>query len=1076
MRMIRALLFLLTLALVTAPGAAQEFNASTFRGLTLREIGPALTSGRIADFAVNPENPSQYYVAVASGGVWKTDDHGVTFRPIFDGQGSYSIGVVTLDPSNPHVVWVGTGENNAQRAVAYGDGVYRSRDGGRSWEHVGLENSEHIGKILVDPRDSDVVWVAAQGPVWSSGGDRGLYKTTDGGESWNKVLDISEHTGVTDLVMDPRDPDVLIAAAWQRQRKVWTLVSGGPESGLFKTTDGGESWEELTRGLPTSVDVGRYGLCQSPANPDYIYAIVEAQYDAGGFYRSTDRGQSWMKVNDYTSRGNYYQEIICDPVDPERVFSMDTYSQVTTDGGATFDRFPLPHRHVDDHALWIDPHDTDHMIIGGDGGVYETWSNGRSWHFKRNLPVTQFYKVVTDNDAPFYNVYGGTQDNWSMGGPSRTLDRSGIANSDWIVTNGGDGFESAVDPLNPDIVYAQSQYGNLVRYDRKSGQSVFIQPQPTQEGEALRWNWDAPLLISPHSNTRLYFAANKLFRSDDRGASWTAISGDLSAGIDRNEIPIMGRVWGMDAVGKNASTSIYGNIVTVTESPVQEDLLYVGTDDGLIQMTENAGGEWTRYGEFPGVPERTYVNMVLASAHDAGTVYAAFNNHKNGDFTPYLLKSTDMGANWTSIAGDLPERGSVYAIAEDPVEADLLFAGTEFGVFFSRNGGEQWMEISGLPPIAVRDLDIQKRENDLVLATFGRGFWVLDDYSPLRHATPEVLEREAHIFPIRNPLLYIQQNRQRGEQGADYFYADNPPFGAVITYFVKEDVETLEEARRAAEREAVQAGEPVEYPPFEEMRAEDLEDEPYLLFTITDDEGEMVRRIPARDGAGIRRIVWDLRHPSSSPVGEGADFNPYSEGPDGPYVAPGTYQVTLSRVVNGEASELVGDPVAFQVVPLNNATLATDDRDALLAFQMEADALMALVRTASEQMQDIRGRLGTLKTAIQRSPKLPITALEEARELEVRAAELRIELVGDRSVAARQFETPPSISERIGGVLYSSFGATSAPTGQQREQLRIAEEDFAQLRPRIQGLLEDLGALEQRMREMGGPLLPGGGN
>jgi len=1070
----RASLMLLALALFAGPGGAQEYNRSTFSGLTLREIGPALTSGRIADFAVNPEDPSQYYVAGAAGGVWKTDDHGVTFRPIFDGQGSYSIGVVTLDPNNPHVVWVGTGENNAQRAVAYGDGVYKSKDGGRSWKHMGLESSEHIGKIIVDPRDSDVVWVAAQGPVWSSGGDRGLYKTTDGGESWNKVLDISENTGVTDMVMDPRNPDVVIAAAWQRQRKVWTLVSGGPESGLYKTTDGGESWEELTRGLPTSVDVGRYGLCLSPANPDYIYAVVEAQYDAGGFYRSTDRGESWRKVNDYTSRGNYYQELTCDPLDPERVFSVDTYTQVTTDGGATFNRFPLPHRHVDDHALWIDPYDTDHMLIGGDGGVYETWSNGQSWHFKRNLPITQFYKVVTDNDAPFYNVYGGTQDNWSLGGPSRTLDRSGIANSDWIVTNGGDGFESAVDPLNPDIVYAQSQYGNLVRYDRKSGQAVFIQPQPTEEGEALRWNWDAPLLISPHSNTRLYFAANKLFRSDDRGSSWTAISGDLSAQIDRNQIPIMGRVWGMDAVGKNASTSIYGNIVTVTESPVQEDLLYVGTDDGLIQMTENAGGEWTRYDEFPGVPERTYVNMVLASAHDAGTVYAAFNNHKNGDFKPYLLKSTDMGATWTSIADDLPERGSVYAIAEDPVEPNLLFVGTEFGVFFSRDGGGQWIELGGLPPIAVRDLAIQERENDLVLATFGRGFWVLDDYTPLRHARPDVLAKTAHIFPVRDALLYIQQNRQRGEQGGDYFYADNPPFGAVITYYVKDDVQTMEEARRAAEREAVQAGEPVEYPSFEEMRAEDMEEGPYLLFTITDDQGEIVRRIPARDGTGIRRMSWDLRYASTSPVGEVSDFNPQNAGPDGPFVAPGTYRVTLSRVVDGTPTELVGDPVSFQVVPLNNATLATDDRDALLAFQVEADALMAQVRTASNQMRDIGRRLATLRTAIQRSPQLPISALEEARSLEKRAAELNIELTGDRSVASRQFETPPSISDRVGGVLYSSFGATSAPTGQQREQLRIAEEDLSELRPRIQSLMEEVAALEERLIGMGGPLLPGG--
>ena len=537
----------------------------------------------------------------------------------------------------------------------------------------------------------------------------------------------------------------------------------------------------------------------------------------------------------------------------------------------------------------------------------------------------------------------------------------------------------------------------------------------------------------------------------------------------------MGRVWGMDAVGKNASTSIYGNIVTVTESPVQEDLIYVGTDDGLIQRTDDAGGEWIRYGEFPGVPERTYVNMVLASTHQANTVYAAFNNHKNGDFAPYLLKSTDRGASWTSITGDLPDRGSVYAIAEDPVDPDLLFAGTEFGAFFSLNGGERWIEIGGLPTIAVRDLAIQERENDLVLATFGRGFWVLDDYTPLRHTDSEVLAKDAHIFPIRDALIYIEMDRARGEQGANYFYADNPPFGAVFTFYVKEDVETLREARRAAEREAWEAGEPIEYPSFEEMRAEDREQVPYLLFTITNEEGEVVRRLPARDGTGIRRITWDLRYASVSPVPDAADFDPFDEGPDGPLVAPGTYQVALSRVVDGVPGDLVAEPVPFQVVSLNNATLATQDRDALLAFQKEADALMARVRTASEQMEAIGQRLAVVKTAVKRSSTLPLEALREARELEERAADLRIDLVGDPSVAGRQFETPPSISDRVGGVLYSSFNATSAPTGQQREQLGIAEEDFAELRPLSDELLEEVAALENRLRGLGGLLMPQGG-
>ncbi|MGK7311288.1 MAG: WD40/YVTN/BNR-like repeat-containing protein [Candidatus Longimicrobiales bacterium M2_2A_002] len=1073
MKTLRTLLAMLALIVVSAPLAAQEYTASTFRGVQVREIGPALTSGRISDFAVNPDNPSEYYVAVASGNVWKTTNGGVTFEPIFDGYGSYSIGDVTLDPSNPNVVWVGTGENNAQRSVAYGDGVYKSEDGGKSFALMGLESSEHIGKILVDPRDSDVVWVAAQGPLWSAGGDRGLYKTTDGGETWEKVLDISPYTGVTDIVMDPRDPDVIIAAAWQRMRKVWTLVSGGPESALYKTEDGGETWEELTSGLPTSVDVGRYGLCLSPANPDYIYAVVEAQYDAGGFYRSTDRGESWRKVNDWTSRGNYYQELICDPVDPMRVFAMDTWTRITTDGGETIDRFPNPNRHVDDHALWIDPADTNHMIIGGDGGTYETFDNGSAWDFKENLPVTQFYKVTVDNSEPFYRVYGGTQDNWSLGGPARTLYEGGISNEDWIVTNGGDGFESAVDPDNPDIVYAQSQYGNLVRFDRQSGQAVYIQPQPTGEDEALRWNWDAPLLISPHSNTRLYFAANKLFRSDDRGASWTAISGDLSRQIDRNQLELMGRVWSMDAVGKNASTSIYGNIVALTESPLQEDLLYVGTDDGLIHMTQDAGGEWARYGEFPGIPDRTYVNMVLASQHDAGTVYAAFNNHKNGDFTPYLLKSTDMGRSWTSIAGDLPERGSVYAIAEDPVDPDLLFAGTEFGVYFTRDGGERWIEVSGLPTIAVRDLAIQEREDDLVLATFGRGFWVLDDYSPIRDATPDVLASDAHVFPVRDALLYIERERGREYQGATYFEADNPPFGAVFTYWVKDPIETIEDRRREAEEEAREAGEPVRYPTFEEMRAEDREQEPYLVFTITDEDGGEVRRLTARPGTGIQRIAWDLRAAAAAPVTDGS-FDPMDDSSRGPLVAPGTYYVAMSRVVDGEPTEMT-EPVAFRVLPLNNATLGAEDLEALMAFQVEASEFMAEIRTAAARLDDAGERLANIRTAVHRTPTLPASLLAEARALERRIADIMVELEGDPSVAQRQFETPPSISDRAGFVLYSSYGSTSAPSGQQREQLELAREDFRGLQPAIDGLMQDVEALAARLQQLGAPYIGGGG-
>ncbi len=1073
MRWIRALFALALLAVAAVPAGAQEYSASTFRGMSLREIGPALTSGRISDFAVNPQNPSEYYVAVSSGGVWKTTNGGVTYRPIFDGEGSYSIGVVTLDPGNPHIVWVGTGENNAQRSVAYGDGVYKSLDGGKSWARMGLENSEHIGAIVVDPRDSDVVYVAAQGPLWSAGGDRGLYKTTDGGATWNRVLDISEHTGVTDVVMDPRDPDVLIAAAWQRRRHVWTLISGGPESALYRSLDGGATWDKISRGLPSG-DVGRYGLCQSPARPDNVYAVVEAAGDAGGFFRSTDRGASWSKVNDWTSRGNYYQELICDPVDAERVFAMDTYTRVTTDGGRTFERLSNSNRHVDDHALWIDPSDTEHMLIGGDGGIYESWDDGSTWQFKPNLPVTQFYKVVVDNAEPFYNVYGGTQDNWSLGGPARTLAEAGISNDDWIITNGGDGFESAVDPVDPNIVYAQSQHGFLVRYDRASGESTFIQPQPTGASEALRWNWDAPLLISPHSHTRLYFAANKLFRSDDRGNNWTAVSGDLTRQIDRNELPVMGRVWGMDAVGKNSSTSIYGNIVALSESPVREGLIYIGTDDGLIQVTGNGGESWTRHEDFPGVPDRTYVNMVLASAHDEGTVYAAFNNHKMGDFTPYLLRSTDGGRRWRSIAGDLPERGSVYAIAEDPTDPGLLFAGTEFGVFFTRDGGENWTPLTGgIPTIAVRDLAIQERDNDLVLATFGRGFWVLDDYSPIREATKDVLAQDAHIFPVRDAQIYVEQERGREYQGGAYWWAENPPFGAVITYYLKDGIKTREEVRQEAESSAREAGEPVAYPSFEAMRGEDREEAPYLLFTITRPDGAVVRRLTARPSEGIHRIDWDLRWASRAPVSSRSEFDPFDDDPTGPPAAPGTYAVSMARVVDGVPTELAG-PISFEVVPLHNATLATEDRASLESFQREADALMARARVASDRLDELDTRLERARLAIRRVSDTGLEIMTDARAIKDGLDVLRQTLEGDRSVAGREFETPPSIQDRIGMVMWSSYGSTAAPSDQQRQQLRLAEESLETVTPRIDEMVRRLDSLEARLEERGAPRLPGG--
>ncbi|MBO0699783.1 MAG: hypothetical protein J2P46_15405, partial [Zavarzinella sp.] len=720
-------------------------------GLRLRAIGPAVMSGRVVGFAVHPNDRSQYYVAVASGGVWKTTNAGVTWTPVFDNEGSYSIGCVTLDPKNPNVVWVGTGENNSQRSVGYGDGVYKSVDGGRTWQNVGLKASEHIGKIVIDPRDSDTVYVAAQGPLWGPGGDRGLYKTTDGGKTWNKILNISDNTGVTDLVQDPRNPDVMLAASYQRRRHVYTIVNGGPESAIHRTTDGGKTWTKVRSGLPGG-DLGRIGLAFAPTDPDTVYAMVEAAEKQGGLFRSTDRGVTWEKRNQYDEQGQYYAHVVVDPVNKDRVYVMNVRILVSDDGGRTLSPLPEHAKHVDSHEIWIDPKNTNYYLVGCDGGIYESYDRGANWRHMSNLPVTQFYDLAVDQtDTPFYKVYGGTQDNNTLGGPVRNMSLHGLTNQDWSVMVGGDGFQCQVDPKDPNVIYAEFQYGGLVRYDWRTGQRVSIQPKPAPSEPPLRWNWDSPLLVSPHQNTRLYFCANRVYRSDDRGDSWKSVSGDLSRQIDRDTLPVFGKIQPPEAVFKHGSTSFYGNITAFAESPKKEGVLYAGTDDGLIQVTTDGGKDWTKADKFPGVPDMTFVARVVASQHDSDTVYAAFDNHKNADFAPYLLKSTDAGKSWTSIAGDLPARGSVLAFAEDHVNPKLLFCGTEFGLYFTVDGGQKWHRLkSGLPTVAVKDLGIQRAMNDLVVATFGRGFYVFDDYSPLREATSETFEKPATIFPVRD--------------------------------------------------------------------------------------------------------------------------------------------------------------------------------------------------------------------------------------------------------------------------------------------------------------------------------------
>jgi photosystem II stability/assembly factor-like uncharacterized protein len=975
----RSLACLAVVVLVASPSVAKKkakeaaaeepesvLNSAAVAGLAFREIGPAIASGRIGDFAVDPRDSSVWYVAVSSGGVWKTVNAGTTWQPIFDGEASYSIGCLTVDPSDPDIIWVGSGENNSQRSVGYGDGVYKSMDGGKSWKNVGLGESEHIGRIVVDPRDSNVVFVAAQGPLWRAGGDRGLFKTTDGGETWRNVLEISEHTGVNEVWVDPSDPDVLYASSYQRRRRTWTLINGGPESAIYKSTDGGENWTKLESGLP-SESMGRIGLAVSPVDSNVVYAIVESLDDAGGFFRSTNAGASWEKRSDYVSGSpQYYNEIVPDPHDVDRVYSMDTWLHVTEDGGASFQQVPETSKHVDNHSLWIDPADVDHLVSGCDGGIYESFDRGASWIFKANLPITQFYKITVDDDLPFYNVYGGTQDNSTLGGPSRTTSTHGIMNRDWLVVVGGDGFQPRVEPGNPDIVYAEWQNGGLVRWDRKSRELVDIQPQPELGEDPSRWNWDSPLLVSPHSATRLYYASQRLYRSDDRGDRWTPVSPDLTRNLDRNQLEVMGKVWSVDTVAKNRSTSFFGNVVSLSESPLVEGLIYTGSDDGLVQVSEDGGETWRAEDSFPGVPGMSYVSDLVASLHDADTVYAAFDAHKDGDFAPYLLVSRDRGRTWSSIAGDLPERGTVYSFVQDHEQADLLFVGTEFGAFFTVDAGSRWVQLeAGVPTVAVRDIEIQRRENDLVLGTFGRGFFILDDYSPLRDLSEEALAADAMLFTPRDGLMFMESfelgYNGKAFQGDAFYSAPNPPPGVVFTYYLGEGLETLRDARRAAEAEAEEAGEGVGYPSWEELRREDREQDPAIVLTIRDAAGDVVRRVSGPTGEGMSRVAWDMRYPAPDPVYLGArESHAFSSDPIGPMVAPGVYSATLSQRVRGEWTELAG-PVSFETRPLGISTLPLPDPAEVLAFQRRAAELNRAIAGAVEVAGEAAERLRHLR-------------------------------------------------------------------------------------------------------------------
>ena len=1053
------------------------WNAATFRGLGLRNIGPALMSGRVSDLAIHPDDQSTWYVAVGSGGVWKTTNAGTTWTPIFDDQGSYSIGVVALDPSRPETVWVGTGENVSGRHVGYGDGVYRSLDGGRSWKKLGLEESGHIGSISIDPRDSNTVLVAAQGLQWAPGGERGVYRTTDGGETWEQVLAAGEYTGANEVVRDPSNPDVVYAALHQRHRTVAALINGGPESGIHKSTDGGVTWRELTTGLPGE-DMGKIGLAVSPLNSKVLYATVELARRDGGFYRSADGGETWEKRNDYISGGtgpHYYQELFASPHVFDRVYQMDVRIHWTDDGGRNFTQLPHEFKHSDNHAMAFDPNDPDYLLVGCDGGIYESWDHGATWKFVANLPVTQFYKVAVDVDEPFYNIYGGTQDNNTQGGPSRTWNVHGIRNSDWFITLFGDGHQPATDPSNPDIVYSEWQQGNLVRYDRKTGEIVYIQPQGEPGDPPERFNWDAPILVSPHDPARLYFASQRVWRSDDRGDSWRPVSEDLSRGQRRLEMPMMGRTWSIDAVWDLFAMSQFATVTSLSESPQVEGLLYAGTDDGLIRVSEDGGENWRQAGALPGVPEDAFVNDVKADLHDADTVYVALDNHKNGDFRPFLLKSTDRGQTWSSIASDLPERHLVWRLVQDHEVPELLFVGTEFGVFFSRDGGGRWIELTGgVPQISFRDLAIQQRENDLVGATFGRGFFIFDDYSPLRLVDDALLDGDAALFPVKDALWYIQRQTlgsdEKASQGDAFYTAPNPPFGATFTYYLKEGLESREAARKKSEAELAKEGQDVPFAGWDALREEAREEDPAIVLTVRDSAGAVVRRITGPAAKGFHRVSWDLRHPSMaawSPRGGGGGFF----GNDGFLASPGTYRVELAKRVDGALTPLA-EPQSFEVVPITEGALPGASPAEVGAFLRRLETLQRRINAANALLGATEQRIGAIRSTLMASTAED-GLLAEAHTLSNQLTDLGEQLRGDRLRQGYSEPTEPSAQGRMFTAIIGNSFSTYGPTPMHLRQVELAEGQLSEVETALEAFVAELPEFERKLDAAGVPWTPG---
>lgn len=1076
------LVCLLIFSLSIYHGFSQEEKKKDdiYGGLQFRNIGPALTSGRIADIAIHPKDQNVWYIAVGSGGVWKTINSGTTFTPIFDKQTSYSIGCVTIDPNNPSTIWVGTGENVGGRHVGFGDGIYVSHDEGKTWKNKGLKASEHISKVIVHPDNSQKIYVAVQGPLWSKGGERGFYVSEDGGATWSKTLGNNEWTGVTDIEMDPKDTNILYAATWDRHRTVASYMGGGPGSGLHKSTDGGKTWVELKGGIPTS-NLGKIGLAISPFDNETIYAAIELDRTKGGVFISKNGGASWSKQSNTVSGGtgpHYYQELYASPHQEGKLYLMNNYVQVSDDHGKTFVTMNEKNKHVDSHAMAFKKNSPNYVLFGTDGGLYESYDLTKTWRYFSNLPITQYYKVAVDDTEPFYNIYGGTQDNGSHGGPSRTTRADGILNQDWWITLGADGHQSATEPGNPDITYGEFQQGWLWRVDQTTGETVFIQPQPAAGDPHERFNWDAPILVSPHKPTRLYFASYRIWKSENRGDDWTAISPDLTRNEERITLPILGRQQSWDNPWDVRAMSEYNTITSLAESPIQEGLLYAGTDDGILQVSEDGGDTWRKImlGTIKGVPNRAFVNDVRADLHDANKVYLVLDNHKEGDYKPYLLKSNDKGKTWSFMNGNLPKRLLTWRVVQDHVDKNLLFAATEHGVYFTKNRGSSWTRLKGgLPTIPFRDITIQRRENDLVGASFGRGFFVLDDISPLR-SYDATKSNEIQLFDSRTAYRYIPRNGLYA-QGDNTYKAENPDYGAMLSYYLPEKMSTTKDTRVKKEKELNKNNTSVPFSGWDALAEEKNQEKPGYVFLIKDAKGAVINMVNATNKKGFNRVNWDLTHANRSGIPLTApkpddDDDGFS---GSPYMAtPGTYSAELHRKENGMLTK-VGGAISIEVKHLKEGALPSKpskDIDAFReVFQNFQQDLMATNTALKKGIQLV----GAMKRAYAqvKTPNNALYAKITAAKKTLNGIDETMNGNAAKNEIGERNPPAPGDGSFIGFV---SLNNTYGPTGNQLKAFKRASQQLQSVKAELSKAVEStIPALEAELKAAGAPWIEGQG-